>query len=94
MFWLNLLIICEMSEADFVRVVSCRYQTGALTPLIRWLSQGMHRAAVPPQPRPAVRAENVPPARQGIENAALPGKFFLFPSFFNVINVKDLLNGT
>ncbi|KAF3452735.1 hypothetical protein FNV43_RR03168 [Rhamnella rubrinervis] len=48
------------------------YQTGALTPLIRWLSQGMHRAAVPPQPRPAVRAENVPPARQGIENAAFP----------------------
>ncbi|XP_024024168.1 uncharacterized protein LOC21399886 [Morus notabilis] len=49
------------------------YQTGALTPMIRWLSQGMHRAAVPPHPlRPAVRAENVPPpARQGIENAAL-----------------------
>ncbi|PON74154.1 Transmembrane protein [Parasponia andersonii] len=49
------------------------YQTGALTPLIRWLSQGMHRAAVPPHPpRPAVRAENVPPpARLGIENADL-----------------------
>lgn len=79
LFWLNLLIIYEMVEADFVCVVNCRYQTGALTPLIRWLSQGMHRAVVPPQLRPAVRAENVPPAAmQGIENAALPGKFFLF----------------
>ncbi|THG09661.1 uncharacterized protein LOC114281481 [Camellia sinensis] len=48
------------------------YQTGALAPLIRWLSQGMPRAAAPPQPpRPAARAENVPPAaRQGNENAA------------------------
>lgn len=41
------------------------YQTGALTPLLRWLSQSMQRAAQPP-PRPAVRAENVPAAaRQG-----------------------------
>ncbi|XP_021275569.1 uncharacterized protein LOC110410264 [Herrania umbratica] len=50
-----------------------RYQTGALTPLIRWLSQGMHRAAAPPHlPRPAARAENVPAAgRQGNDNAAL-----------------------
>ncbi|KAK9268680.1 hypothetical protein L1049_000440 [Liquidambar formosana] len=50
------------------------YQTGALAPLIRWLSQGMQRAAAPPQPpRPAARAENVPAAaaRQGNENAAL-----------------------
>ncbi|KAK6921496.1 hypothetical protein RJ641_012003 [Dillenia turbinata] len=39
------------------------YQTGALTPLIRWLSQGMHRGAAPPQPRrPAVRADNIAPA--------------------------------
>ncbi|RVW16125.1 hypothetical protein CK203_074265 [Vitis vinifera] len=36
-------------------------------------SQGMQRAAAPPQPpRPAVRAENVPAAvRQGNENAAM-----------------------
>lgn len=36
------------------------HQTGALTPLIRWLSQGMQRAAAPPQPpRPArLRNEN------------------------------------
>ncbi|KAJ6354991.1 hypothetical protein OIU77_005565 [Salix suchowensis] len=35
------------------------YQTGALTPLVRWLSQSMQRAAAPPRPpRPAVRAEN------------------------------------
>ncbi|XWS70990.1 hypothetical protein CRYUN_Cryun03dG0098400 [Craigia yunnanensis] len=49
------------------------YQTGALTPLIRWLSQGMQRAAANPHPpRPAARAENVPAAgRQGNENAAL-----------------------
>ncbi|XP_022755475.1 uncharacterized protein LOC111303459 [Durio zibethinus] len=49
------------------------YQTGALTPLIRRLSQGMQRAAAPPHPpRPAARAENVPAAeRQGNENAAL-----------------------
>ncbi|XP_030535716.1 uncharacterized protein LOC115744601 isoform X2 [Rhodamnia argentea] len=49
------------------------YQTGALAPLIRWLSQGMQRAAAPPHPpRPAVRAENVPPAAgQGNENQPL-----------------------
>ncbi|KAL6977856.1 hypothetical protein U1Q18_026639 [Sarracenia purpurea var. burkii] len=48
------------------------YQTGALTPLVRWLSQGMQRAAAPPQPpRPAARADNVAPdARLGNENAA------------------------
>ncbi|XP_050130377.1 uncharacterized protein LOC126607004 [Malus sylvestris] len=48
------------------------YQTGSLTPLVRWLSQGMHRAAVPPHPPRAARAGNVPPnARQGVDNAAL-----------------------
>ncbi|PQP91836.1 uncharacterized protein Pyn_07496 [Prunus yedoensis var. nudiflora] len=49
------------------------YQTGSLTPLVRWLSQGMHRAAVPPHPpRPVARAGNVPPAaRQGVDNAAV-----------------------
>ncbi|KAG6589693.1 hypothetical protein SDJN03_15116, partial [Cucurbita argyrosperma subsp. sororia] len=51
------------------------YQTGALTPLIRWLSQGMQRAAAPPQPpRPEVRAEHAPvappAARQEAQNAA------------------------
>ncbi|GMY35251.1 hypothetical protein FCV25MIE_30493 [Fagus crenata] len=47
------------------------YQTGALTPIVRWLSQGMQRAAAPPHPpRPAVRAENAA-ARQGVENAAV-----------------------
>ncbi|KAF9600722.1 hypothetical protein IFM89_011409 [Coptis chinensis] len=46
------------------------YQTGALTPLIRWLSQGMHRAAAPPQPQPPVRAENaLGAARPDGENA-------------------------
>ncbi|XP_027332781.1 protein transport protein SEC31 isoform X3 [Abrus precatorius] len=48
-----------------------RYQTGALTPIIRWLSQGMQRAAAPPHPpRPAARAENVPAARPEGDNAA------------------------
>ncbi|CAN4112932.1 unnamed protein product [Withania somnifera] len=48
------------------------YQTGALAPLVRWLSQGMQRAAAPPQPPgPAVRADNVPGAgRQGNDNVA------------------------
>ncbi|KAK7329155.1 hypothetical protein VNO77_23303 [Canavalia gladiata] len=47
------------------------YQTGALTPIIRWLSQGMQRAAAPPHPpRPAARAENVPAPRQEGDNAA------------------------
>lgn len=50
------------------------YQTGALAPLIRWLSQGMQRAgAPPPQARPGVRApDNIPPvARPENENAPL-----------------------
>ncbi|TMX01909.1 hypothetical protein EJD97_023145 [Solanum chilense] len=52
------------------------YQTGALAPLVRWLSQGMQRAAAPPQPpRPAVRADNVPGAgRQGNDNVAAGGE--------------------
>ncbi|KAF9587413.1 hypothetical protein IFM89_002142 [Coptis chinensis] len=41
-----------------------------LSPLIRWLSQGMHRAAAPPQPQPPVRAENaLGAARPDGENA-------------------------
>ncbi|KAI4381131.1 hypothetical protein MLD38_007239 [Melastoma candidum] len=48
------------------------YQTGALTPLVRWLSQGMQRAAAPPNPpRPAVRANNAPPAG-GLDNVNDP----------------------
>ncbi|XP_038695126.1 uncharacterized protein LOC119992482 isoform X2 [Tripterygium wilfordii] len=49
------------------------YQTGALTPLIRWLSQSMQRAAAPPpHQRPAVRAENAPAAGRVVnENAPL-----------------------
>ncbi|KAL2970774.1 hypothetical protein AAZX31_15G157800 [Glycine max] len=47
------------------------YQTGALTPIIRWLSRGMQRAAAPPHPpRPAARAENVPAPRPEGDNAA------------------------
>ncbi|KAK6147424.1 hypothetical protein DH2020_018336 [Rehmannia glutinosa] len=46
------------------------YQTGALAPVIRWLSQRTQRAAVRPQPpRAAVRADNLPAAEaQGNEN--------------------------
>ncbi|XP_073526323.1 uncharacterized protein [Phyllobates terribilis] len=47
------------------------HQTGALTPIVRWISQAMHRAAAPPRPpRPAVRAD--PAAPQGNENVAPP----------------------
>ncbi|XP_076913157.1 uncharacterized protein LOC143571680 [Bidens hawaiensis] len=59
----------------FVASLIYLYQTGALAPLIRWLSQGMQRAGAPlQQPRPpAVRADNVPApvARQENENAPL-----------------------
>ncbi|XP_020533583.1 uncharacterized protein LOC105644676 isoform X3 [Jatropha curcas] len=48
------------------------YQTGALTPLVQWLSQSMQRAAQPPRPpRPVVRADNVPAAARQNENVAL-----------------------
>ncbi|KAG5011966.1 hypothetical protein JHK82_024141 [Glycine max] len=47
------------------------YQTGALTPIIRWLSQGMQRAAAPPHPpRPAARDEHIPAPRPEGDNAA------------------------
>lgn len=76
----------------------CRYQTGALTPLIRWLSQGMQRAAAPPQPpRPAFRADNVPDAaRQGNENAGLGGTFYFLCGGRKQrsISTKKLLNKT
>ncbi|KAF5200826.1 transmembrane protein [Thalictrum thalictroides] len=74
-FQLDLLLILKLAAVIFVfnqdgsrqrlilllifALLVYLYQTGALTPLIRWLSQGMHRAAAPPQPRPPVRAENV-----------------------------------
>uniref|UniRef100_A0A7C9A331 Uncharacterized protein n=1 Tax=Opuntia streptacantha TaxID=393608 RepID=A0A7C9A331_OPUST len=57
------------------------YQTGALAPLMRWLSRAMHRAAAPPQPpRPAARGgqpgaenDNQPAnANQEAENEAAP----------------------
>ncbi|KAK4370026.1 hypothetical protein RND71_009501 [Anisodus tanguticus] len=56
----------------FLAALVYLYQTGALAPLVRWLSQGMQRAAAPPQPpRPVARADNVPgAARQGNDNVA------------------------
>ncbi|EEF34577.1 uncharacterized protein LOC8262535 [Ricinus communis] len=48
------------------------YQTGALTPLVQWLSQSMQRAAQPPRPpRPVVRPENAPPVARQNEIVAL-----------------------
>ncbi|XP_073157209.1 uncharacterized protein [Henckelia pumila] len=50
------------------------YQTGALAPVIRWLSLGMRRAAAPPQPpRAGVQAaDNIPAAAApGNENAGM-----------------------
>lgn len=69
--------------------LSCRYQTGALTPIIRWLSQGMQRAATPPHPpRPAVRADNIPAARQGIDGAAAPAGMICF--LLMRVNLQDM----
>ncbi|KAK3029312.1 hypothetical protein RJ639_038410 [Escallonia herrerae] len=77
-FQLDLLLMLKLAAVIFLfnqdgsrqRLVLLMYQTGALAPLIRWLSQGMQRAAAPPQPpRPAVRADAAG-ARQGNENAA------------------------
>ena len=69
--------LCETmngSRGSYLVEMFYRYQTGALTPLIRWLSQGMQGAAAPPHPpRPAARDENAPPARQGVDNAAPAG---------------------
>ncbi|KAJ4913572.1 hypothetical protein Rs2_08193 [Raphanus sativus] len=51
------------------------YQTGALAPFVRWLSQGMHRAAVPPprpQPPVAARADNDPAAAVPLNGDAVP----------------------
>ncbi|KAL0739191.1 hypothetical protein Bca4012_015401 [Brassica carinata] len=48
------------------------YQTGALAPFVRWLSQGMHRAAAAP-PRPN-RPDNDPPAVPLNEDAAPEGQ--------------------
>lgn len=56
-----------------------RYQTGALTPIIRWLSRGMQRAAAPPHPpRPAARDEHVPAPRPEGDNAAPAGMIWTF----------------
>ncbi|KAL0704374.1 hypothetical protein Bca4012_070799 [Brassica carinata] len=53
-----------------------RYQTGALASFIRWLSQGMHRAAVPsPRAhRPAGRGDNDPAAAISLNQDAVPGE--------------------
>lgn len=70
-----------------------RYQTGALTPIVRWLSQGMTRAAAPPHPpRPAVRAENVPAAgRLGAVNAAVAGKKHVSVTFSSWLFTYSLI---
>lgn len=46
-----------------------RYQTGALTPLIRWIQRG----GAPPQPRPAVHREQ--PHRHANDNQPQPGEY-------------------
>ncbi|KAM7267032.1 hypothetical protein ACFE04_009198 [Oxalis oulophora] len=70
-FQLDLLLMLKLAAVIFLFNQDGsrqRYQTGALTPLIRWLSQSMQRAARPPQPpRAAVRADNIPAG-----NDALP----------------------
>ncbi|OIV98395.1 hypothetical protein TanjilG_16722 [Lupinus angustifolius] len=54
----------------FSAVLVYLYQTGSLSPIIRWLSQGMQRAAAPPLPPRAVPRVDIPGARQGVDNAA------------------------
>lgn len=63
-----------------------RYQTGALAPLIRWLSQGMQRAAAPLQPpRPGVRADNAhAPGRAGHENDPAAGKICKLDTMWSI----------
>lgn len=44
---------------------------------MRWLSQGMHRAAVPPRPhRPAARADNDAAAAVPLNEDAVPGNIY------------------
>nr|GEX32782.1 UBN2 domain-containing protein [Tanacetum cinerariifolium] len=73
----------------FSSPIYLKYQTGALAPLIWWLSQGMQRPATPPQqPRPAAQADNVPEAaRQENKNAPLGEKSIAsgFARFNNII---------
>lgn len=66
-----------------------RYQTGALTPIVRWLSQGMQRAAAPPHPpRPAARAENVPAPRQEADNATPAGMIWTNTMIYSFLYEK------
>ncbi|CAN7015107.1 unnamed protein product [Brassica rapa subsp. trilocularis] len=58
------------------------YQTGALAPFVRWLSQGMQRAAVPPPPRPNRPADNDPAAAVPLNEDAALGNILLLQSIF------------
>ena len=70
-----------------------RYQTGALTPLIRWLSQGMQRAAAPPHPpRPGVRAENAPVAPPAAGQEAAIAAVAFAGTFFSQYHISSLSN--
>ncbi|KAF2317205.1 hypothetical protein GH714_016637 [Hevea brasiliensis] len=63
----DLLCLCSLLHLSI-----CKYQTGALTPLVQWLSQSMRRAAQPPRPpRPVARAENAAVAARQNENVGL-----------------------
>ncbi|KAH9624431.1 hypothetical protein KSS87_004048 [Heliosperma pusillum] len=57
----------------FSALIVYLYQTGAFTPLVRWVSEAMHRAAAPPRPpRPAAGIE--PAVREGDEVVAADGQ--------------------
>ncbi|KAK6147439.1 hypothetical protein DH2020_018351 [Rehmannia glutinosa] len=81
---LDLMLILKLAAVIFLfnqdgsrqRLTLLVYQTGALAPVIRWLSQRTQRAAVRPQPpRAAVRADNLPAAEaQGNENDGIAGE--------------------
>lgn len=76
LLWCWCLFVCiyNLKSCLSDTLLICRYQTGALAPVIQWLSQGMRRAAAPPA-RPAARPDNLPAAGEpGNENAPLLGK--------------------
>ena len=46
-----------------------RYQTGALTPFLRWLSQSAQRAMMPPQPQQPVHPVPPPGMSLGVDGS-------------------------
>lgn len=62
--------------------ISCRYQTGAITPLLRWLQRAGGAAARPPQ-APARPENRAPLAAQNDGNVQPPGRYLKL--HFNIV---------